>query len=91
LFQEISRKDEQLQEVQEELLQQKKLTEELNQMKEDLQKASHEQKVTTQWVKSLKNSLKEYVFVNSALEIQCHDINNTLLQTFGNFSYWDKV
>jgi len=26
----------------------------------------------TQWVKSPKNSLKERVFVNSALKIQCH-------------------
>ena len=45
MFKEITRKDQQLQEVQEELLQQKKLTEELNQMKEEFKKASEEQKV----------------------------------------------
>jgi len=28
-----------------------------------------------------KNSLKECVFVNSALNIQCHVVENTLLQT----------
>jgi len=28
-----------------------------------------------------KNSVKECVFVNSALKIQCHVVNNTLLQT----------
>jgi len=28
-----------------------------------------------------KNSLKEYVFVKSALKLQCHIVQNTLLQT----------
>jgi len=37
------------------------------------------QKETTQWAKSpKKSSLKQRVFVNSALKLQCH---NTLLQT----------
>jgi len=38
---------------------------------------------TSQWAKSPKNSLKEeYIFVNSALKIQCHHVvKNTLLQT----------
>jgi len=31
--------------------------------------------------KMAKNSLKEWVFVNSALKIQCHIVKNTLLQT----------
>jgi len=35
-----------------------------------------------QWEKSLKNSLNECVYVNSALKIQCHVVKNTL------FSSW---
>jgi len=33
----------------------------------------------------------ECVFVNSALKLQCHIVENTLLQTgfFGDFAYWD--
>jgi len=40
---------------------------------------------TSQWAKSpkkqKKNSLKECVFINSALKIQCRVAKNTLLQT----------
>jgi len=37
-----------------------------------------------------KNSLKECVVVNSALNIQCHVVKNVLLQTafFGDFAHW---
>jgi len=35
----------------------------------------------SQWAKSPKNSMKERVFVNSALKIQCHFVKNTLPQT----------
>jgi len=40
-----------------------------------------------------KNILKECVFVDSVLKIQCHVVKNTLLQTvfFGNFAHWDSV
>jgi len=33
------------------------------------------------WAKLPKNSLKECVFVNSALKIQCYIVKNTFLQT----------
>jgi len=35
----------------------------------------------SQWAKSLKNSLKEYIFINSALKMQCRVVKNTLVQT----------
>jgi len=35
--------------------------------------------------KSPKNSLKECVFLNTALKIQCHVVKNTLLQLFRRF------
>jgi len=36
------------------------------------------------------NSLKECVFVNLALKIQCHVVKNTLQQDyfFGDFAHW---
>jgi len=34
-----------------------------------------------------KNSLKECVFVNSELKIQCYVVKNTLLQT-ADFAHW---
>jgi len=37
--------------------------------------------VTSQWTESPKNNLKECVYVNSALKIQCHIDKNTFLQT----------
>jgi len=33
-----------------------------------------------------KKSLKEYIFINSTLKIQCYIVKNTLL--FGDFAHW---
>jgi len=42
-----------------------------------------------QWAKSPKNSLKECVFVNLTLKIQCHIVKNTLSTDcfFGHFAH----
>jgi len=40
----------------------------------------HSENQASKWAKSPKNSLKECVFANSALKIQCQIVKNTLLQ-----------
>jgi len=39
---------------------------------------------------SQKNSLKECVFVNSTLKIQCHIVYTPTDCFFGNFSHWER-
>jgi len=51
---------------------------------------NHDKSKTIQYSpvgKIAKNSLKECMFVNSALKMQCHAVKNTLLQTAFSVSW----